>query len=53
LLQKEGYKYLELRTMNNKFIGSSFDDFLEDEGLLAEVEAKAIKRVIAFQISFV
>jgi len=37
--------------MNNKFIGSNFDDFLEEEGLLAEVEATAIKRVIAFQIS--
>lgn len=36
--------------MNNKHIGSNFDDFLEKEGLLAEVEATAIKRVIAFQI---
>lgn len=36
--------------MNKKFIGSNFDDFLEEEGLLAEVEATAIKRVIAFQI---
>lgn len=36
--------------MNNKYIGSNFDDFLENEGLLAEVEATAIKRVIAFQI---
>lgn len=37
--------------MKNKYIGSNFDDFLEDEGLLAEVESAAIKRVIAFQIS--
>ncbi len=37
--------------MNNKFIGSDFDDFPEREGLLAEVEATAIKRVIAFQIN--
>lgn len=36
--------------MNNKYLGSNFDDFLEKEGLLAEVEATAIKRVIAFQI---
>jgi hypothetical protein len=28
-------------------IGSSFDDFLEDEGLYEEVTAKASKRVIA------
>ena len=34
----------------NKHIGSSFDDFLEEEGLLAETEAAAIKRVIAYQV---
>jgi len=37
--------------MNNKYIGSNFDDFLEEEGLLAEVEANAIKRVISYQIA--
>ena len=31
-------------------IGSSFDDFLQDEGMLAEAEAVALKRVIAFQL---
>ena len=31
-------------------IGSSFDDFLQEEGMLAEAEAIAVKRVIAFQI---
>ena len=36
--------------MKNKHIGSSFDDFLEEEGLLAEAEALAVKRAIAFQI---
>ena len=36
--------------MNNKHIGSNFDDFLEEEGILAEAEAVAIKRVIAFQV---
>ncbi|MDT8376895.1 MAG: helix-turn-helix transcriptional regulator [Mariprofundaceae bacterium] len=36
--------------MSNKHIGSSFDDFLADEGILAESEAIAIKRVIAFQL---
>ena len=35
----------------DKHIGSSFDDFLEEEGILAETEAVAIKRVIAFQVS--
>lgn len=34
----------------NKHIGSSFDDFLKEEDILAEVEATAVKRVIAFQI---
>ena len=34
----------------NKHIGSSFDDFLEEEGLLAETSAEALKRVIAWQI---
>ena len=37
--------------MNSKFIGSNFDDYLEQEGLLAEVEASAIKRVIAYKIA--
>ena len=36
--------------MDQKHIGSDFDDFLEEEGLLAEAEAVAVKRVIAFQI---
>ena len=36
--------------MNNNHIGTSFDDFLQEEGLLAEAEATAIKRVIAHQI---
>ena len=37
--------------MDEKYIGDTLDDFLEEEGLLAEAEAVAIKRVIAFQIS--
>tara|TARA_Y100000588_G_C14223756_1_gene912189 strand:+ start:1874 stop:2155 length:282 start_codon:yes stop_codon:yes gene_type:complete len=34
----------------NKYIGGSFDDFLEEENLLAETSAEALKRVIAWQI---
>ena len=34
----------------SKHIGSSFDDFLDEEGVLAETEAIAVKRVIAFQL---
>jgi len=35
--------------MANKHKGSDFDSFLEDEGLLAEVEAVAAKRVLVYQ----
>ena len=34
----------------NKHIGSSFDDFLTEEGMLVEAEAVAVKRVIAYQL---
>ena len=37
--------------MNKNNIGSSFDDFLEDEALLYEARAVAVKRVIAWQIA--
>jgi antitoxin HicB len=37
--------------MNEKHLGSSLDDFLAEEGLLAEAEAVAWKRVLAFQIA--
>lgn len=36
--------------MKNRHLGSSFDEFLEQEGLRADTEAAAIKRVIAYQI---
>ena len=36
--------------MNNIHVDSDFDDFLKEEGLLADVEAAAIKRVVAYQI---
>jgi antitoxin HicB len=36
--------------MNEKHIGSNFDDFLAEEGLLEEAEAIAVKRVLAYQI---
>ena len=37
--------------MNEKHLGSSLDDFLEEEGRLAEAEAVATNRVLAFQIA--
>ncbi len=33
-----------------KHTGSTLDDFLDEEGLLAEAEAVAVKRVIAYQL---
>lgn len=34
----------------NPHSGSNFDDFLKDEGIFEEVQAKALKRVVAEQI---
>ena len=36
--------------MTNKHIGTSFDDFLEEDGLLEECTESAIKRVLAWQL---
>ena len=36
--------------MENKHIGSDFDDFLAEEGLLEQAETVAVKRVIAYQV---
>jgi len=36
--------------MKNKAIGSSLDDFLTEEGISEEVEARAIKKIIAYQL---
>ena len=34
----------------NQHIGSKFDDFLNEENLLAEAQAEAIKRVVVWQL---
>lgn len=36
--------------MTSKHIGSSFDDFLKEEGIYEEATAHALKRVLAGQI---
>ena len=36
--------------MKNNAIGSSFDGFLAEEGITDEVEAGAIKKIIAYQL---
>lgn len=35
----------------NQYSGSSFDDFLEEEGILEEVTARALKRLLVMQIT--
>lgn len=37
--------------MNEAHIGSSFDDFLAEDDLLADAEAVGLKRVLAYQIA--
>ena len=37
--------------MNKRRLGSKFDDFLAGEGLLADAEAVAIKRIVALKIA--
>jgi antitoxin HicB len=36
--------------MANKHVGSGIDDFLAEEGVLQEFQARAIKEVIAWQL---
>ncbi len=36
--------------MDKKHLGSNFDDFLAEEGLLEQAETVAVKRVLAFQV---
>ncbi len=38
-------------TTTNPYLGSSLDDLLEEEGILTEVNAIALKRVLAWQVS--
>ncbi|MBF0428313.1 MAG: XRE family transcriptional regulator [Magnetococcales bacterium] len=37
--------------MSNPYIGGDFDDFLAEEGILADVESVAVKRVFAYQVA--
>ncbi len=37
--------------MNNRHIGSKFDDFLQEEGIQTEVTTRALKKVLAWQIT--
>jgi antitoxin HicB len=37
--------------MSKKYIGSSIDDFLKEEGVFEEAQAEAVKEVVAWQLS--
>lgn len=37
--------------VNKKHAGSNFDDFLVEAGISAEVSARAVKRVLAWQLA--
>ena len=41
--------HLDGKVLNNA-IGSSFDDFLAEEGISEEVDAGAVKKIIAYQL---
>jgi hypothetical protein len=37
--------------MSKKHMGSSIDDFLKEEGIFEEIQANAIKEVVAWQLA--
>jgi antitoxin HicB len=37
--------------MSRKQMGSSIDDFLKDEGIFEQAQAKAVKEVVAWQLA--
>lgn len=37
--------------MSRKHIGSNLDDFLKDEGIYDDAQAKAVKEVVAWQLA--
>lgn len=39
------------KQQNNPHLGNDFDDFLMQEGILADAESVAVKRVVAYQIA--
>ena len=36
--------------MNKKYVGSSFEDFLEEENIAVEVKNEAVKRLISYNL---
>jgi hypothetical protein len=48
--ERQGTNPLGRSAVKQQNIGSNYDDFLKQEGLLAECEAGALKRVVAWQL---
>lgn len=42
---------MRVRMNKNRHRGSSFREFLKDEGMLEEVEERALKQALAFQLA--
>ncbi|MDR0933674.1 MAG: helix-turn-helix domain-containing protein [Burkholderiaceae bacterium] len=42
---------MKKKTVNPVHAGSSFDDFLREEGIFDAINSKAVKKVIAWQIA--
>lgn len=51
LARKMDEGLIEVVVVAKKNVGSNFDSFLEDEGILEEATAVAVKRVIAVQLA--
>lgn len=39
-----------MKKLNAKHLGSDFEDYLKEEGIYEEINAEAVKRVVAWQI---
>jgi hypothetical protein len=44
-------KHQKVRYMSDKYMGSSLDNFLQEESLFEEIQAQAIKEIIAWYVS--
>jgi len=51
IVEKEAKRLTTSDMRKNKHIGSSFEDFLKEEGIFEEATTQAVKRVLSWQIS--
>jgi hypothetical protein len=50
-IEEDLLSFCKVLMTTNPYIGSSLDDLLEEDGILDEVEAIALKQVLAWQVS--